>query len=451
MPTATEIAPTSTHVRTSVIRRFWWLIPIVAIPILVVVITIAIPDKNNNTETDNSNPDQSQENTEEDVTEQSYGKYFDPDVPDCPTDLSGVLDYPLMPPEAILNLIPLGNINPPGHTAPVDHIYFDSLVEDKIPLYAPADATITNIAEELVQSASGEYVITGHGITFLICKGLVLDLSSYTEISQRLQEEISTIEGQCKYGTIKAGHEQVIGGCSYDTHIKVTSGELLGYVQKTAQVFPFEVWATNYNLQPRADVNWDYYHDDRYAHAICLFDLYEGELRDQFYSKFGTYLSQRTETVNGKTTIIPENFAPRTIEPVCGEVIQDLVGTIQGFWFDGSPEEDRQLGGISFVHYNLDPSIGIIGIGGTLMSTPAIIMYLPKHTGTVNREPSEITADDTVYCYYDDYPPPGRASTSRIEGKVLVQLISDHLMNVEYQDETCGSNEAFTDPFEYQR
>lgn len=44
--------------------------------------------------------------------------------PACPADLSGILTYQLMDPKYIGGMIPLGNVSPPGHTSPVDHIYF---------------------------------------------------------------------------------------------------------------------------------------------------------------------------------------------------------------------------------------------------------------------------------------------------------------------------------------
>ncbi|MDD5342503.1 MAG: hypothetical protein PHI73_04195 [Patescibacteria group bacterium] len=437
-----------THSKKSYLKRFWWIFLILLLFILTILLIAIISHK---PESENDEQETIQNNINDNNTEQSTDKKYPSDVIDCPADLAGILDYPFMPPGAILFLTPLGNINPPGHVIPIDHIYFESLIEDKIPLYAPANAKIVNIVEESTKSDTGEYIPTGYSISFLICKGLVLDLGSYTEISQRLQNEIKTIEGSCTYDINKEGHGRTEGSCNYDTNIKVTSGELLGYTQKKDNGFFFEVWAANYNTPVRTDINWNYAKDQRYAHAMCLFDLYRGDLRDQYFSKFGIYLSQREETINGKSVIIPQDFMARTAEPICGEIIQDIVGTIQGVWWGDDPEIDYQTKALAVVHYNMDPSIGIFSIDNSLTGTYPVIMFFPKHSGTINREPSEITADGNIYCFTDDYSAEKELNREKMEGKILVQLINDHLLKVEHQDGSCGSDESFISPAEYQR
>lgn len=215
--------------------------------------------------------------------------------PACPKQLSGVLTAPLMDPKYISALTPLGNINPPSHTSPVDHIYFATDFRGRIPLLAPADAWITNLTEILQADSSGKYIPTGYVVRYIVCDGLVLDFASYTSLIKPLRDEIASQKPECKYGIVKPGHTGgAEGQCHYNVSYKVKSGEEIGWVQavKRDQSYdlPFEIWAANYNEPARPDVNWDYYNDDRYAHSMCTFDLYSGELKKAFYSKFGAWL-----------------------------------------------------------------------------------------------------------------------------------------------------------------
>ncbi|MBA4421340.1 MAG: hypothetical protein C0391_09355 [Anaerolinea sp.] len=363
--------------------------------------------------------------------------------PVCPDNLDGILTAQLMDPQYISGLIPLGNINPPGHTSPVDHIYFDTMYEGRIPLYAPADAWITHVTEILYQDDTGNYISSDFGLTYTLCKGLVLDLAGYTGISSRLREKLDEVRSECVYGINKIGHDKVEGQCHYNVTIPVVSGEELGYTQAEMKdnrlTLPLEVWAANYNVPARADVNWDFYNDDRYAHIMCLFDLYSGDLKDQYYQKFGYYdTKHKKEQANQE----PE-FIARTIEPRCGQVNQDLTGTIQGMWYAGKPGErnlESQGKGLAFLHNNIDPTMAEISIGGTIMD-PLAVLFQPRHSGFVDREPSEVTADGNIYCF----------NTRDDKGKVLVQLMDDHHMKVENQDGACTDLEEFNIAYDYMR
>lgn len=348
----------------------------------------------------------------------------------CPKNLSGILTAPLMDPKYISELTPLGNINPPGHTSPVDHIYFATDFTGEIPLLAPADARITELTEILKADSSGKYLPTGYVVRYVVCDGLVLDFASYTSLIKPLRDELAKLNPDCKYGIVKPGHTGgPEGQCYYNISYKVKSGENIGWVQAVNSGdrldLPFEIWAANYNKPARSDVNWSFYNDDRYAHSMCTFDLYSGDLKKAFYAKF-----------------------PRTIEPVCGQVNQDLVGTIQGMWYAGSSGESNlefQGKGLAFLHNNFDPTQGEISIGGLITKQAGVVMFAPMHSGEINREPSEVKSDGKIYCYNTDQGGTG------VGGKVLVQLFDKHHMRVEHLAGACGSVETFQRATDYQR
>jgi len=367
--------------------------------------------------------------------------------PACPKNLSGILTAPLMDPKYISQLTPLGNINPPGHTSPVDHIYFATDFPGRIPLLAPADAAITDITEILKADSSGKYIPSGYVVRYIVCDGLVLDFASYTSLIKSLRDELSNQKPNCKYGILKPGHTGgPEGQCYFSVKYKVKSGEEIGWVQavKNGQSYdlPFEIWAANYNKPARSDVNWNFYNDDRYAHSMCTFDLYAGDLKKQFYSKFGGMV------VRGDDKQKNYVFVQRTIQPVCGQVNQDVVGTIQGMWYGGdSSEKDLEFQGkgLAFLHNNIDPTQGEISIGGNVTKQAGVIMFQPTHSGKINREPSEVKSDGKIYCYNSDQGGTG------VGGKVLVQLIDAHHVRVEHLAGSCGTGDAFKRAFGYQR
>lgn len=365
----------------------------------------------------------------------------------CPKDLSGVLTAPLMDPKYISALTPLGNINPPGHTSPVDHIYFATEFTGKIPLLAPANAWITNLTTILKADASGKYNPTGYVVRYTVCDGLVLDFASYTQLIEPLMTEVSKQKSDCKYGIVKPGHTGgAEGQCYYDVNYKVKSGQQIGWVQAVKRGdsldLPFEIWADNYNKPARSDVNWNFYNDDRYAHSMCTFDLYAGAVKSQFYSKFGGMVGV------GDPKEKRFAFVRRIIPPICGQVNQDVVGTIQGMWYAGNSDEkdlEFQGKGLAFLHYNIDPTQGEISIGGTITPQAGVIMFKPTHSGKINREPSEVKSDGRIYCYDTNQGGTG------IGGKVLVRLLDKHHMRVEHLAGSCGSVETFQRATDYQR
>lgn len=364
--------------------------------------------------------------------------------PACPKDLTGILTYPLIDLKGVAAIWPLGNISPPGHTSPADHNYFGGVSGEKVAVYAPADGWITNITSILAKDEkTGKYNARGITIDIDICKGLTLTFANLTEASGILKDGWPKNDNGCKYDIVKPGHTYTEGQCYYHSNIKVKAGDLLGYTQSD-QTQPgntflgFEIWAANYNKAPDANVDWDYYQDDRRAHIMCTFDLYSGDLKNQFYAKLGG-IDQKT----GK-------FTPRTIVPLCGQVNQDVAGTIQGMWFSGKPKEKNDSvefrnGGLAFIHNNYDGITGEISIGGDLNDGKATIGFFnPVHFGLINREPSEVKADGNIYCY--------NAGSGDFQGKLfLVQLIDNNHVKAEIQNGTCGSVYSFTKPFNYER
>lgn len=371
--------------------------------------------------------------------------------PACPSDLAGILTKPIINPEDLDYVIPLGSLSPPGHMFPTNHVYL-MVKEDKAnpkrgkPLYAPGDVTITNISDE-TQHYTGELAkVRGesrfdHSIELQVCRGVNMFIGGLTTLSDDIEtakemgdKKCFNYEGEKKLadskGVIAKEH------CDYRLSYKIKAGELLGYVRS------FEIGTFNKN-NPLPYVNPSRYKaGDQMGDSLngmCVFDLYTGDLKESYYKLLGD------------PNFTGDKF--RMIEPRCGELMQDKAGTLQGNWFDPQNQYGGEYDGrlVSLVHQNWDPTFGAISPGYAFMTDPVdanhALTFRPTHTGIHNREFSEVKPGGAVYCYdedkslgWRDYP-----------FKFLIQLIDENHIKIEKQKGSCSTNETFNNPFTYER
>lgn len=97
-------------------------------------------------------------------------------------------------------IVPLGNLNPPGHTFPSDHIYFYNRIPNTpfpgaVPVYAPGDGRVQFILQSGVESQVG--VRTGICIYYL--DHIVLDPSVQIGVTLTAGQRIG-VTGSVAYG-----------------------------------------------------------------------------------------------------------------------------------------------------------------------------------------------------------------------------------------------------------
>ena len=100
---------------------------------------------------------------------------------------------------------------------------------------------------------------------------------------------------------------------------------------------------------------------------------------------------------------------------------------------------------MSLVHDNVDPTIGVVSIGGTI-TNPTKIQFSPGSSGTINRDLNQVK-DEQIYCYEGQ----SIGQRSQLSGRVLIQLISSSRLKVEYQNEGCDKSLKFNSPTIYPR
>jgi hypothetical protein len=395
----------------STLKRYWW--AFIATAVVVAVGAILLTGSGNNL----------------------FNRIFPPQFPTCPSGLSGILTAsPIDLDSKLFSVIfPLGNLNPPAHMIPTDHIYLGVFASDedmnqKVAIYAPGDIWLTKLHTSQITSADGT-TSSDYGIQFTACRGVVMEFGHVTELSPDLEQLMKGVKGECREGKKPAGERNV--QCEYYMNQKVRAGDVVGYVSGAMRprgnvIMDFYSWNTN--APSLAFANPRRYGDTT-LHAFCPLDMYAGDLKESLYQKLGG-LEWR-----------------RTIEPVCGEIMQDVKGTALGNWF-GVPDTQRDYGtnAIALVHENGDPSIAVISVGGGFYDSGKL-SFSPRSNGQTNRDFREITADGNIYCFQSEL----QSGSWDIPGKVLVQLIDDDHLKIEHKESNCTGSETFSNPYTYQR
>ncbi len=332
-------------------------------------------------------------------------EYEKSQLPDC--EGKTFTNYPIDLSKAY-EVVPLGNLAPPGHTFPTEHSYTHisagGTTTETIPLYSPADVKLLLIA-------------FGHGMTqdpvdytlyFALCKDVIGYYNHVKEISPELQNLMEN--KQCKFqGESKATR------CNIEVFESIKSGSAIGKVGRLQGNYDFgliDLRTTNVFANPSR-------YGTRSLHIQCPYDYYDISMKEKFFG------------------LITRKDADR-----CGKVAQDIPGTLKGNWFYGNARADMGTDWdkyLAFVQDNKDPTISVISIGG-VFTEASKIEFQPTTTGFVNREFSQVTPDGNIYCYEsgnDAY------STS----KVIVQMTSAAEIKIEKQSGSCGSSNSFTSSY----
>lgn len=343
----------------------------------------------------------------------------------------------LIAPGDILSITPLGNIGPPDHTIPTDHMYIvlkngnDIVPSNAKPVHMPAEAVLSSITQATTKM-NGALFTNDFAISFSPCKDVQIRLDHVNFLSDELLAAFEKNKERCETHNPRPTDEYTY--CQAALNLSVKAGAVLG-TAGSQRASGLDVQTIDRRQPPLAYANPKRYGGDQFYFA-CTLDLFEPTLRQTFYDKLG----------NGNTK--------RTIEPRCGAVNQDIAGTAQGNWITGvgssdSMEEPENWGkSMALVHDNFDPSVGIASIGG-LIGNSTKIVFVPKHDGTINREFSEVKPDGMVYCYQTDSQA-GSGNVAR-SGSLLIQLTNATTLQAELKQSACSIINSFSKSTIYER
>lgn len=332
-------------------------------------------------------------------------------------------------------IIPLGNLSPPQHTIPTDHIYYTfkrgdpERVIPEIDVRSPGKVRFNKVLH-ITSILKGQLFTDDYKIWFYPCRGVTLYYDHITRFKGGLADAVKGKKESCSVSHPRPGDTNRY--CSITIDYLAEPGEVIGTAGNNAAA-AFDFGASDYRMSPLSYANPKRYRKDAF-YVTCPFDLYPEDIKAKIRPRFGD---------PGK---------PRTIEPVCGSVNQDKLGTLQGNWFIGdipADEVESWVKSLALIQDNFDPAIGVLSYGGN-GGPEHRILFEPKTEGLINREFSDITPDSKTYCYQSDLTMDGLHSPPPTE-KFLIRLDSSLELSFEVQKGTCEEPFNFLSPTKYNR
>lgn len=426
-----------------IFKRYWWVVLIVLLAGISFVAILLL------------NKDKGEERAEENkIFDSKRNPALDSSLPTCPADTSQLFTKPFMDGDKPDFIIPLGNSNQSGHVVPVDHVYpTDIGYEQDVPVYAPTDITLVWVEnKQMHNSDTDEITRADYQLNFAPCKGLNLAFIHLKKLSEKLDQAIEDENSNCnqdqimEYG-VQEGIPTYYITCHPEfTKVRLLAGELIGYFtgQTDRDFSGFDIGLYDFNKPSVGFINPERYYIET-NQTVCFADYYIPELREKYYAKLGNYGDFKETGVS--------KFTPVIGEPKCGKVNHDIAGTLSGNWFKNKIEMENVTDNESLVliHDNQNTSLAKLSLANVASFT-----FTPTHSGTLNREYSEITADGKIYCYQmegmvESYKDKGGKTVYNQVNKYLLQLIDDTHLKVEVQSGICKTNEAFNSPLIYER
>ena len=320
--------------------------------------------------------------------------------------------------DKFFEITPIGNLGPPGHTLPTDHMYIHisggRSTTATAPLKSPGEIYILSITSDADDIAPEriEYVIH-----YALCKDVFGYFNHVKGVSDQIKTWLNNVE--CEKFT-----EGPQDSCTKRIFQKVSAGTVIGEVGHLQGNFDFGAYDYRKQL---AFANISRYGDPasfssslgkpRSLYIVCPLDLYEDSVKTQIYQK-----------VAGSN------------DPKCGKTMYDVKGTLQGNWFYQNSRSDigPNSGHLSFVYDNQDPTKAVISIGGTI-TNPGKLIFTAQISGTMNRRFDQVINDGNIYCFTDG------------SNKVIVQLTGQVKIKIEHKSGSCSSSETFITPYIYER
>ncbi|MEA2069680.1 MAG: hypothetical protein U9O98_00140 [Asgard group archaeon] len=279
-------------------------------------------------------------------------------------------------------IIPLGNLNPPGHTYPTDHIYFftnHTAYPDGLEIYAPEEITITTIEYVEYDPPQIAGVSTDYTIDFAVCSQVSGQYGHVNNISSFLSDQIGDFGDPVNCYEID---NRTFTVYSIKKNIEVEAGQLLGRACIGGGGFDFWLKDQRVNLEW---VNTDL--SRHFQHTACPLAYFTEPLKSTLETKVSGWAGP----------VDPPGY--------CGRIDFDVPNTAQGIWAQEGKEDERQEEyGLALVYHNFNASKGAISIGTAGNSTydQSVYVFTPTTSGYRNRNFSQVMNDGNIYYYYCD-------------------------------------------------
>ena len=309
--------------------------------------------------------------------------------------------------------VPLGNMNPPGHTFPTDHQYLyvnnpeSSAPRRVVDLVAPSDMYIT-----MAHRGTTTPGITDYTVEFSPCTEVYGQFGHVLTIAPAILSQLGAFDQFCN--TYSPVPTSTVSTCETKlTAIKVSAGQVIGTAGGTD---PLNSFGLDFSLWDARRAPVTFANPARWMSSSEKFDSFHVvAASDYFAEPAASQLATRLGSFDG--------LHQRTVAPIGGTMENDVPGTAAGIWFNASQPTYPEYPHLALVPDNVDPTLISISAGTSLPNwARGLVRFTPVPTGLVNRDPSAITADGNTYCF----EAPGSwvlilkmldATTLQVEGK----------------------------------
>jgi hypothetical protein len=331
----------------------------------------------------------------------------------------------LVEPADLVEVSPLAFVSPPGKVFPTPHLGFSTFWEpgmagaETAPVWAPADIVVTEVAFVRYTSVqTGEVVLEDYALRFQPCREILMYLGHMSEVAPAVLDSAGPFSGpgaECPDPYVAVNN--IVEGCFKRTEFRVAAGERLGTMGGVGQS-AMDVGLYDHTRPPLAYVN-----PERTGGGGMLDNNFIACPVDYFVPAIrSAYLA----------------LNPRTAPPRCGEMMQDVAGTLQGRWFvDDQQGDNRHMG---FFMDWLDPEHLVVSMGHSVPSIPIGGYWLrpvsaAEAPARVNPAFREVTPGPDIHCF-ERREGGGRWIEDLV---ILVRLEAADRLRVEGGDRTaCG-------------
>jgi hypothetical protein len=322
----------------------------------------------------------------------------------------------------ISTVTPLGNLNPPGHVHPTDHMYFYAppLVGGTlaVPLVSPGSVVVSEITLNR-RSVGGVPTNEDYGLTFAACADVRMAFAHVTELAPSFAANVGAVDGSCDAPYVTGGVTSQ--QCRKRLRVQLEAGEPIGKTGGPMQGgLDFTALDRRVSLPfVNPERSWGASSPFGQNQAACPLDYFVPSVAASLRARLGR-----------------PGF-PRTVEPICGEVMQDVAGTAAGRWFRVGVTSAQDDSHLALVHDNVDPTRGVFSVGTSVPSMPSgTYSFTPTVEGRVNLDFQRVTTVGTTYCYQISLPP--------TQLRVLLTLVSPTRVRVQgYGNGPCGDPSAW--------
>lgn len=178
-----------------------------------------------------------------------------------------------------------------------------NLIDEKIPLYAPADMMLTWGSHYKMSGAGADY-LAEYALRFDAGCGIEVSLGHVKEVVEPIARQLPQVKPDSRETKLQP--------------IRFKAGDLIGYyIQQKNGVAGFDFIVRDEHVTATF-INQERYANDRarnLIHGVCPYDFYRGEKRDAYYGLLGGAGGTIFQTKD------------------CGSASRDVAGTISGMWF----------------------------------------------------------------------------------------------------------------------